>query len=162
MFRNTTADDDLLFGPRAFPPGVFSLSRLPSARGGIQPVAIPGAGTVLSEITLITQTPFSPPPLVNGTQIECSNEIPSRECERGGGGLPARAREQARRDRTGSVFAGGGIAATAVAPKLFGSPCKLITTFKSSNISRRSSLRRREAARRDGERQRSERARERK
>lgn len=28
----------------------------------------------------------------------------------------------------------------AVAPKLFGSPCKLITTFKSSNISRRSSL----------------------
>lgn len=28
----------------------------------------------------------------------------------------------------------------AVAPKLFGPPCKLITTFKSSNISRRSSL----------------------
>lgn len=31
--------------------------------------------------------------------------------------------------------------AIAVAPKLFDSPCKLITTFKSSNISRRSSLR---------------------
>lgn len=77
-------------------------------------------GSVLSEITLITQT------------LPCRKRHSNCYSTRFQGATEGGAKEDvARRFRS----------PLAVARKLFGLPCKLITTFKSSNISRRSSPR---------------------